>query len=45
VARLHLQHLGAELTKLTREQSKYTGIPVDGPFKADIIGIESLPSC
>jgi len=31
----HLQHLGAELTKLTREQSKYTGIPVDGPFKAD----------
>ena len=35
VARLHLQHLGVELTTLTREQSKYLGIPVDGPFKSD----------
>jgi len=35
VARLHLQHLGVELTTMTREQSKYLGIPVDGPFKSD----------
>ena len=35
VARLHLQHLSVELTTLTREQSKYLGIPVDGPFKSD----------
>ena len=35
VARLHLQHLGVELTKLTAEQSRYSGTPVDGPFKSD----------
>jgi adenosylhomocysteinase len=35
VARLHLGALGAELTELTSEQSKYLGIPVEGPFKKD----------
>jgi adenosylhomocysteinase len=35
VARLHLQHLGIELTTLTSEQSKYLGIPLEGPFKSD----------
>ncbi|HEU4521111.1 MAG TPA: adenosylhomocysteinase [Thermoanaerobaculia bacterium] len=35
VARLHLAHLGVELTKLTDDQSKYLGIPVDGPYKSD----------
>ncbi|TVQ31353.1 MAG: adenosylhomocysteinase [Phycisphaeraceae bacterium] len=35
VARLHLDHLGAKLTKLTAEQAEYLGIPVDGPFKPD----------
>ncbi len=35
VARLHLDKLGARLTRLTAEQSEYLGIPVDGPFKAD----------
>jgi adenosylhomocysteinase len=35
VARLHLKHLGVELTQLTKEQSKYTGIPIDGPYKSD----------
>lgn len=35
VARLHLGHLGVELTKLTEDQSKYLGIPVDGPYKSD----------
>jgi len=35
VARLHLKHLGVELTALTAEQSKYLGIPIEGPFKSD----------
>ena len=35
VARLHLKHLGVELTELTKEQSKYLGIPIDGPYKSD----------
>ncbi len=33
VARLHLQKIGAQLTKLTPEQSEYLGIPVEGPYK------------
>jgi len=35
VARLHLAHLGVELTSLTPDQSKYLGIPVEGPYKPD----------
>jgi adenosylhomocysteinase len=35
VARLHLDKLGARLTKLSREQAAYIGVPVDGPFKPD----------
>ncbi len=35
VARLHLDHLGAKLTKLTPKQSEYLGLPVEGPFKPD----------
>jgi len=35
VARLHLAHLGVELTRLTDEQAKYLGIPVGGPYKPD----------
>ena len=35
VARLHLDKLGARLTSLSPEQSKYLGIPVDGPYKPD----------
>jgi adenosylhomocysteinase len=35
VARLHLEHLGVKLTKLTPEQAEYLGIPVDGPYKAE----------
>jgi adenosylhomocysteinase len=35
VARLHLAHLDVELTKLTEDQSKYIGIPVEGPYKSD----------
>tara|TARA_B110000014_G_scaffold144418_1_gene100322 strand:- start:234 stop:1538 length:1305 start_codon:yes stop_codon:yes gene_type:complete len=33
VAMLHLKHLGIKLTKMTDEQSEYTGIPKEGPFK------------
>jgi adenosylhomocysteinase len=35
VARIHLQALGGELTKLTKEQAEYIDVEVDGPFKAD----------
>jgi len=35
VARLHLDHLGVKLTKLTPAQSEYLGIPVEGPYKPD----------
>ena len=35
VARLHLQHVGANLTELSDEQSEYMGIPKKGPYKAD----------
>ena len=35
VARLHLGKLGVKLTKLTREQADYIGVPADGPFKPD----------
>jgi adenosylhomocysteinase len=35
VARLHLAQIGAKLTKLTREQADYIGVPVDGPYKPD----------
>jgi adenosylhomocysteinase len=35
VARLHLEHLGVKLTKLTPSQAQYLDVPVDGPFKPD----------
>ncbi|HEX8911716.1 MAG TPA: adenosylhomocysteinase [Humisphaera sp.] len=35
VARLHLDKLGVRLTKLSDEQAKYIGVPVDGPYKSD----------
>ena len=35
VARLHLDHLGVKLTKLTKEQADYLGVPVEGPYKPD----------
>lgn len=35
VARLHLSHIGAELTQLTQEQADYIGVSVDGPFKKE----------
>ncbi len=35
VARLHLEQIGVKLTILTKEQSDYVGIPIDGPYKSD----------
>ena len=35
VAKLHLEQLGVKLTRLTKEQSDYIGIPVEGPYKSD----------
>ncbi|MBE6368982.1 MAG: adenosylhomocysteinase [Lentisphaerae bacterium] len=35
VARLHLEKLGAKLTKLTQKQADYIGVQIDGPFKPD----------
>jgi adenosylhomocysteinase len=35
VARLHLDALGVRLTKLTKDQADYIGVPVDGPYKSD----------
>jgi adenosylhomocysteinase len=35
VAQLHLEKLGVKLTKLSKKQADYLGIPVDGPFKPD----------
>ncbi len=35
VAALHLEKLGVRLTKLTKEQAEYIGVPVNGPFKSE----------
>ena len=35
VAALHLEKLDVSLTKLTKEQADYIGIPGEGPFKPD----------
>jgi len=35
VARLHLDHLGVKLTKLSKDQADYIGVAVDGPYKPD----------
>jgi len=35
VARLHLDKLGVKLTKLTKAQADYLGIPIEGPYKPE----------
>ena len=35
VARLHLEKIGVKLTKLSKMQAEYLGIPIEGPYKAD----------
>jgi adenosylhomocysteinase len=36
VARLHLDQLGAKLTKLSKKQADYIGVKVEGPYKAEM---------
>jgi adenosylhomocysteinase len=33
VARLHLDHVGVRLTRLSKEQADYIDVPMDGPYK------------
>ena len=35
VARLHLEQIGVKLTKMTKEQAEYLGVPAEGPYKPD----------
>jgi len=35
VARLHLEKIGVKLTKLTKDQAAYLGVPVEGPYKPE----------
>src|ERR1700743_3643181 len=35
VARLHLHKIGVKLTKLTKSQAEYLGVPVEGPYKPE----------
>jgi adenosylhomocysteinase len=35
VAALHLQKIGAKLTRLTKEQADYIGVDADGPYKPE----------
>ncbi len=35
VARLHLEKIGVKLTRLTKEQADYIGVPVEGPYKPE----------
>ncbi len=36
VARLHLEKIGVKLTTLSPRQAEYLGVPVEGPYKAEI---------
>ena len=40
VAALHLEKVGAKLTKLTPKQAAYIGVDNAGPFKADTTATE-----
>ena len=35
VARLHLGKIGVKLTKLTKKQADYIGVPLEGPYKPE----------
>ena len=43
VARLHLDKLGVKLTTMSKEQSEYLGIPVEGPYKPGALQILRRP--
>jgi adenosylhomocysteinase len=36
VARLHLEKIGVKLTKLSKKQADYIGVPVEGPYKSEM---------
>ena len=33
--RVHYEKIGVKLTKLSKEQAEYIGVPIEGPFKPD----------
>jgi adenosylhomocysteinase len=35
VARIHVEALGGQLTKLTKEQAEYINVDVEGPYKPE----------
>lgn len=35
VARLHLEKIGVKLTRLSKKQAEYIGVPMEGPYKPD----------
>ncbi len=35
VARLHLEHLGVKLTRMSKKQADYISVPVEGPYKPE----------
>ena len=35
VARLHLEQLGVNLTRLSQKQANYIGVPIEGPYKTE----------
>jgi adenosylhomocysteinase len=35
VTRLHLERIGVKLTKLTKKQADYLGVPTEGPYKPE----------
>ena len=35
VARLHLEKVGAKITKLSKEQAEYISVKQEGPYKPD----------
>jgi len=35
VARLHLEKIGVKLTKLSKKQADYIGVPIEGPYKPE----------
>ena len=35
VARLHMERIGVQLTRLSQEQANYINVPVEGPYKPE----------
>jgi adenosylhomocysteinase len=35
VARIHVEALGGEVTRLTKDQAEYIGVDPEGPFKSE----------